>query len=413
MHANSLLRAPSFLTKFLNQDLALANEFRCPATLLPANFVGYDKLATAVRRQCDTLIVDPVTHAFSYRGYLDKPTFTELPYAPTAPLDAGALRDQQRVQELVDGALQFQVGAGADILVAPYLYTRDLDDGRLPANNRLIAGALASRHRREKPVYAMVCTAASILDSPVQTQDLVRQYREPVVDGYLVMIENFDDRVVAAETLMGMARLVQGLSIERDVVVCSIASYGQVMTALGANGFSAGVGWMETFRESNLQPDRTGFPGSRTHRSQFYYVPELLSYIPPDAVQTIFGPDGSETAREYICSCPICRRGLPESPADKKKHFMHRRHQEMQEMAAIPAPRRMAAIRDRLGLALELAAAIEDEALVRIPTEHFIRWITVIDGLTGPEGDVREPAPQGPDPGDLNRLIEEARRDGR
>ena len=297
MHPNSRLRAPTFLTKFLNQDLALAREFRCTSSLLPANFVqGYPNLVQAVRGQCESLIIDPVTHAFSYRGYLEKPTFTRLPYAPEAPLDAGALRDQRRVQQFADDVLGYQADHGADILIAPYLFTRDMDDGRLPVNNRLIAGALASR-RRDRPLYAMVCAAGSILESPLQTQDLIRQYREPAVDGYLVMIENFDDRQVPTEMLMGMARLVQGLSVGRDVLVCSIASFGQVLTALGANGFSAGVGWLETFRESNLQGGRTGFPGDRAHRSQFYYVPELLSYLHPDAVQTVF--TDSETAGHY------------------------------------------------------------------------------------------------------------------
>ena len=71
---------------------------------------------------------------------------------------------------------------------------------------------------------------------------------------------------------------------------------------------------------------------------------------------------------------------------------------------------RMRHIRDRVGLALELAAAIEEEALVRVPTEHFIRWIAVIDGLTGPEGFVREPDQPGPQGPELDRLIDEARR---
>lgn len=368
--------------------------------------MGYSNLLAATRRQCDVLIIDPVTHAFSYRGYLEKPTFMNLPYAPGAPLDAAGLRDQARVRGFVEQVLQYEVDVGADILVAPYLYTRDMDDGRLPANNRMIAEAL--RFRRDgRPIYAMVCVAGSVLESPVQTQDLIRQYREPDVDGYLVMIENFDDRQVPAEMLMGMARLVQGLSRERDVVVCSIAAYGQVMTALGANGFSAGVGWLETFRESNLQPGRTGFPADRAHRSQFYYVPELLSYLPPDAVPTIFGDGGSETARAYLCTCQVCTNGLPQDAADKKRHFMYRRRQEMADLAEVEPARRLAYIRDRLGLALELAAAIEEEALVRVPTEHFVRWIAVIDGLTGAEGVPVEPEPPGPE---LDRLIEEGRR---
>lgn len=410
MHRTSRLPTPAFLTKFLNTDLALAREFRCTSSLLAANMAqGFPNLIEAARAQCETLIIDPVTHAFSYGGFLEKPTYTRLPYAPGAVLDAGALRDQGRARDFADAVLAYEIDAGANILVAPYLYTRDMDDGRLPVNSMLISAALASR-RRDRPLYAMVCAGASILESPVQTADLVRQYRELAVDGYLVMIENFDDRQVRTQVLMGMAQLVQGLSQERDVVVCSIAAYGQVMTAVGANGFSAGVGWLETFRESNLQPGRIGFPAERTHRSHFYYVPELLSYIAPDAVPTIFGADGSETARRFLCNCPVCALDLPEDPSDKKRHFMHRRREEMETMGGMGRAERVIHIRDRLGLALELAAAIEEEVLVRIPTEHFIRWITVIDALYGPGGVAAAPDQGGPQGPELDRLIEEGRR---
>jgi hypothetical protein len=67
----------------------------------------------------------------------------------------------------------------------------------------------------------------------------------------------------------------------------------------------------------------------------------------------------------------------------------------------------LAHMRDRLGLALELAAAIEEEALVHVPTEHFVRWTAVIDGLGGVEGQPILPGPPGPE---LDRLIEEGRR---
>ena len=59
MRANSKLPVPSFITKFLHVDLALARNFRCQASLLPANFAeGYANLLSATRQQCDVLIID-------------------------------------------------------------------------------------------------------------------------------------------------------------------------------------------------------------------------------------------------------------------------------------------------------------------------------------------------------------------
>jgi hypothetical protein len=127
VRANSRLPNPTFLAKFLNQDVQLARDFECEGSLLPANFASYERLLELTRLRARTLIVDPVTHAFSYRGYIEKPTFSSLPYAPPAPLDAATLRDQTRVRDFVERVLRFERDTGAHILVAPYLYTRDMD----------------------------------------------------------------------------------------------------------------------------------------------------------------------------------------------------------------------------------------------------------------------------------------------
>jgi hypothetical protein len=60
-----------------------------------------------------------------------------------------------------------------------------------------------------------------------------------------------------------------------------------------------------------------------------------------------------------------------------------------------------------LELALEVAAVIEEEALVRIPTEHFVRWIAVIDALSAGAG-------EGEDADitvELDQIIREVRQD--
>lgn len=414
MRANSLLPNPVFAPRYLNVDQATAGQIHTGAAVLSANFAAierFDNLVAAIRGNCDRLIVDPVTHAFSYRGFLDKATFRGLPYAPDSPLQTSVLRDPARVRDFVAAVLDYELQQQADILVAPYLFVRDIDDGRLSATMRLVSEAVRLKSERQlaTPLYAMVCVGALILESPVQTQDLITQFREHDVDGYLVVVENCDDRAASAELLLGLARLCRELAIDRDVVPCAIAAFGQVLTAAGTNGFSAGVGWLETFREVNLEP-MAGFPGDRVHRSRFYYVPELLSYVHPDQVLEIFGDGGSDTARQYLCSCPVCASGLPTEPAQKKLHFMHRRLRELSELAAVSPGERLRHMRQRIGVALELAAVIEEEVLVRIPTEHFVRWIAVIDAIeqAGPAG-----GPEAPNPEELDRLIDEARRSGR
>jgi hypothetical protein len=395
LHQTSRLTQPVFAPKYLNTDLALAREFPVSASIFAANFGNerFNNLRQAVCDNSEILIVDPLTHAFSYRGFLDKPTFTGLPYAPDGPFDAGYFREVNRTRDFAVQVVDHELRLEADVLVPPYLYTRDLDDGRLRTNIRFVSETLRIRTEREleNQVFAMICFSGTILESPVSVRDLIEQYREPGVDGYLLTVESFDDRQVSTEMLVGLARLMRGLAVDRDVMVCSIASFGQVLAALGANGFSAGVGWLETFREVNLQPGRINFPADRAHRSQFYYFPELLSYLSPDAAQDILGEGGSETARQFLCDCPACVGRVPANPPEKKQHFMHRRLREMVDLAGQTPENRPRFMRDRIGLALELAGAIEEERFVRVPTEHFgVRrksdkqelWAEVVEGIS-------------------------------
>ncbi len=415
MNSNSLISKPTYVTKFLHTDQTYAEQFQeLTVSLIAGNIALWRPgLARAVHNGADTLIVDPMTHAFTYQGYLNKKTYTELPYCPPAPLTATTLlASPEELMEFTRAVLRFQVDQGAGILVAPYFYTRDIDDARLAANIRFVASA-AELHTEigdSLPLYAWACIGSSILLSPSQTTEVARVYQAMPVDGYLVTAENFDDRYVNEQSLMGLSRFMLDLTEGKDVVVCSIAAFGQVLTALGANGFSAGIGWLETFREVSLKPGEASFAGDRVHRAHYYYIPELLSYVHPDDLRTIFDEQtGSETMRKYYaCDCEVCNGGLPEEAEDKKRHFMLRRHQEMAELAELELADRPGHMRNRLQLALELSNILEEEALVRIPAEHFVRWIAILDRLAPPSSrDVDD----GLGPDEIQDIIQQTRED--
>jgi hypothetical protein len=414
MHPNSVFPNPVYITKFLHTDKAHAEYFTdLQSSLLAANIALWQgDLTDLVRNGCQTFIIDPMTQAFTYDGYLGKQTYIDLPYAPEEPISATMLlADPDSLDEFTRSVLELQMNLGTGILIAPYFYARDLDDTRLAANLHFIAKAAEVRNEQgtDLPLFGWVSIGSSILLSPPQTTQIIEVYKDLPVEGYLVTAENFDDRVSNEQALMGLARLVLGLSHDRDIIVSSIAAYGEVLTALGANGFSAGIGWLETFREVSLRPVATGFAGDRVHRAHFYYIPELLTYVHPDDLNTIFDPDtGSTTLIEnFSCDCEVCLDGLPDEPELKKRHFMIRRHSEMSRLADVAAADRPAYIRDRIQLALELSNIVEEEALVRFPTEHFVRWIAVLDGLSTTRGD--EENELGPD--ELNEIVRQVRRD--
>ncbi len=416
MHPNSLIPGPTYITKFLHVDQKFAEEFNeLDASLLPAHIALWKvskTLTSAVREGCKAFIIDPVTHAFSYRGYLDKTTYKDLPYSPDQPISTSVLLSKPNdLKDFTRNVLEFQLNMDVGVLIAPYFYARDLDDSRLVANIRLISEALKLREAMDVdiPLYGHICIGSIVMQSPTQVDEIVNLYSDLKVEGFMITVENFDDRSVSSEALMGLAQLARRLQEDRDIFICSIAAFGQVLTALGVNGFSAGIGWLETFREVTLQPGRKTFAADRVPRAQYYYIPELLSYVHPDDVNTIFDEDtGSETMQEeYRCVCEVCTSGIPKSIEDKKRHFMLCRHKEMAQLRSLNPDKRPQHIRERLGLALELSNIIEEEALVRIPTEHFVRWIAIIDALSSSRNtsDVEDSIP------DINEIIHQIRQD--
>ena len=77
MNPESLFPNPTFLTKFLHIDQTFAEEYRgLEGSLIPANIaIWRPNLLKAVRDGCRILIIDPVTHAFTYQGYQEKSTY--------------------------------------------------------------------------------------------------------------------------------------------------------------------------------------------------------------------------------------------------------------------------------------------------------------------------------------------------
>lgn len=413
MHPNSIFPRPIFIPKLIHIDTQFPELFRGSSSfLVPGNFFSssrYQRLCEGAVENSDICIIDPVTNAFTYDGFLDKPTYQDLPYAPDQVVTALDFRSNAGfLSDFVGSVINFQTEHGAGILMAPYLFARDIDDGRFTVNLDLLSSTLqyVRDSNVEQPLFAMLNLGISCIENPRVLQLIVDQYQDSDVQGFFICIENFDDRVVRYEQLIGLARLCRTLSAHHDLIVSTIASFGQVLCALGINGFVGGVGWLETFREINLRSGREAFGAQGIPRARYYYVPELFSYVRPDDMEIIFDPQQCQSMVDYRCNCPICAQGLPQESRDKKTHFLHRRFEEMQELSDVSLDQRPHFMKERLELALALADDIEDEVLIRISTEHIVRWLNVLDLMSTPGAPGQEDAEESDN---LDEIIHRAR----
>lgn len=400
VHPESPIPRPSFIPRFLHTDTQHAEEFGdIPAAMVTANFVASNyRVDAEARESAGVLLIDPQTNYFTYEGFLERATYREIPYAPDEMIRARHIvRDDRRTAEFTGEVLDFQREHGAGVLLAPYLYARDLDDARYVANLRLLSRAVDQLEDDER-LYAVINLSGSVLRSPALLEEIAEQYREPGPDGFLLCFENVDDRNVSHETLYGLARLTQRLSPQHDVFIYPIAAFGQALTALGANGFVSGVGWLEVFRETSMHADRTAF-ATETR----YYVPELFSYLHPEEARAAYA-ECADVA-DFRCRCRVCEARVPDEAADKKRHFLIRRFAEMREIGEAENP--VQHVRDRLNRALELAEIVEDEALVRVDTAHLITWLQVLDAASRGGAEA-----ESIDRDELDELIEEERARG-
>lgn len=386
MRDDTLFPKPTFIAKLLIDGRPYAEQFATQeAFWVPANYVVWQTARRAVeaaQRGCHTLIIDPVTNNFSYDKFLDAPTYQALPYCPDDMLTAANFEDEGFRESFIRTVLRFQAEQGAGILLAPYLLAENLDSARYPINLRLATEAKdelnSMEDRRAYQLFAVINISSHFLASPASVARVSSDYLSLPAEGYILMVEGFDDRRASQDHLNGLADLVAQLSNERDVIVMPIAAFGLVLTALGANAFGAGVGWMEIMREQSLMSGQVGYDPEAAYRGRYYYLPELLYYAHPDQIPTLTDPEICPSLAPSRCACPECIDSIPEDVRGKRMHFLHRRYDEMTQLAHADPSQRKDWLESRIQVALELAPRVFQDTLIEIPTAHLQRWLRTL-----------------------------------
>ncbi|NQS97009.1 MAG: hypothetical protein HQ591_01000 [candidate division Zixibacteria bacterium] len=336
MHPNTIFPEPVFITRLIHIDPQFAEDFRGQKSfLVTANFFTdnkYRRLAQMAREGCDILIVNPVTNFFTYSGYVEKPTYSNLPYAPELPFSRTKLKEIHRTN-FIDQVVAWQVNHGAGLLIAPYFYARDLDDRKYDYNLNLLEETICYKDKYGKQVWACINMGIKSLFNE-NLNEVIDNYCKTEADGFFILLEGFEDRSATTSNIITLLTLVEELSRKKDVIVGSIGPFGQILFAYGANGFSSGIGWMETFRESQLEGGEVGYAADRVPRAQYYYISSIFSYVKPYDLATLMNPNMSpeDLINELKCDCVICEEGYPKKPMDKKRHFLHKRFEEMRTL---------------------------------------------------------------------------------
>ncbi len=371
---SKIVSSPIFMPRLMNQDGAATEIGKLPASLMNANIVAhYKNLATKARNASELFVIDPMTNNMVYDAFTEKKAFQKVPYAPKKPFEIAKLfgDEKYRIASLVEPSIKFQLDKGADLVIAPYFFSEDASGDKFRLNHTLIPDSIKfmKREKIEKSLFAMINIGNSGLGNPKILNHIIDRYNDCSADlrGYFIMIDNLNDIKSDEDSLKGLAWLVFQLSASKDIFVLSIGAFGEVLNAIGASGFSGGLGWLETFSEKNLKQKLKFSP--RKKKAAQTYIPELFDYVNDEIVRLI----------NYKCPCVSCGGKMPVDYTSKKLHFLHRRLNSMKKMAGLSRNERMGLMRGRLEEALDLAEGLYERFAIPLQTSHLKRWMGVLE----------------------------------
>lgn len=397
-----LFQTPIFIPKPTGQEAAFADlGLKYPAFLMDAHIVSRNVVpAKKIAGACDVFVIDPVTNHFVEKVYLTKPSFQKLPHAPKEPFKVEDLLSNEslRVEKLIVPAIEYQTSQNTGLIILPYLFSESPDDTKFGINLSMISDSLkyARDKKITKPLFAMINIGSGVLNHPRILNYMIERYDDDFdskIQGYFIMIDQFDNKRASDEALHGLAHFVfQLLKNKKDVFLLKIGAFGEILSAIGASGFSSGLATGESFYEEGLREKATGFGRPI---SKWSYIPELFNYVNDEAIKRT----------DYKCSCPACNGIIPSDIYSKKAHFLHRRMDIMATLQKYDRPKRIDLMRARLEGAIKLASHYNKKHALALDVNHLINWRNVLESAKHwtHEGDQDKKSV------DLDKLIHEAR----
>lgn len=333
----------------------------------------------AARETADCLLIDPSTDYLEFPANEELIATTDVPYwSVTTPED---LSSPNARLEFVKNVLTYQDQLGADVLIAPYFYARELSGQSLTTTIRMMvqAAQLASEFQ-DKPVAGMLSIDGSIVIDDAAPSALSMALSIAEIDIILLKVVNLSDDA-PQDMVTPYLKLVQVLSQSFTVIGHMIGSLGIAALGAGATGFCCGLQWLDVQRPEQLRTPARGY-GAGQRRRGWVYLPEVLQSVPEEAIARVrnrswLDEDGEPTERMF--GIPYeCDEFPPEGDIAKNSHYLRERLKEVEGLSQAETARQGA-----IGLleeASNIAHAIDDPTTF-IDPEPVDRWITGLQSL--------------------------------
>ena len=321
------------------------------------NFVVGDsnKMAQAAAKSgADVFIVNPVTHRMLFKDAKEKSSFKKLPYPKNINAEKLYSDPEFRMEKIIKASVEYQIKRGASLVIAPYLFAEDTDDTKFVLNLTMLSETIKylKDNKINLPLFAMIHIGSRAFTKTIIINSIIDRYREGFEDniqGFIITVDELDDRKASEESLSGLAYMAFQLSKGHDVLVNSIGGFGEILSVLGCCGFISGLGTGETTSVKILQDTPRKIKG-RSH--EWTYIPEIFDYAHDSEVKKI----------GYKCSCSACNGAVPVDIPSKMRHFLFRKIEIMSALRNMNSRDRINFMKERIDKALDYFAEREKKS---------------------------------------------------
>jgi serine/threonine-protein kinase len=336
------------------------NDFGLDGIVFPANLLPkYKGVYEFVQKTNGHTIIDPLVYRLAYSKFSNTKSLVDLPYVlnnntKERPEDFDTVEAcRARAKKVVDWQHQFN----SSVIVAPFHYIDGINDPWIDKD--LIVFNECRKYMEsaniKKPLYiGMSMHIESVADS-ISANRLVNQYTKVQSDGYILMLDIELESMNKAHYFW-FTKIVNMLSAQHNPIILSrVNDFALGLTAFGATSISAGIGYIESFKESILIDENKGF-GLKPK----YYIPQLLSCFNEQEVSIIFEPSSS---KELICHCPYCKGSSDINHLFQndvtKGHYLYKKQEQMQILNQMGKQERYRWIENKISTAIELTKSIK------------------------------------------------------
>ena len=172
----------------------------------------------------------------------------------------------------------------------PYFFINSFDDPWYKIN--LEIQLQTKQLEKEKPVYAILCLSEEILLEDNSVERILEDFS--IFDGFVIWIDNFDERKEKSETLYILTNLVKLIETKnKESIILYGGYFSMLLSYKGLDICCRNIDYGEKKRVGFI-PKGGGFPKK-------YYIPQIQSSLSKAKTRVLLSNHPN-----LICSCEIC-----------------------------------------------------------------------------------------------------------